>query len=153
MGDPLQTMLHKQPHIDGLGTCGNAENCPTQPAWHLVAIFGLFALCALIYSSVFATHYAFSDDYDFIWRDRTPGYIDQTCAAQGRPIDGVILRACYRRATVNGMDWIRLAGVSGVGLEGWITYLAMCRSGFKVREAFIAGLIVCTLPASQVGAA
>jgi hypothetical protein len=87
-----------------------------------------------------------------MWHARTPGYVFGNCAAQGRPLDGLILRFCFRRATIDGAAWMRLAAVTGIALQGWTISLAVVRAGFRRVDAVLVGCAVCLLPASQIDA-
>ncbi|HUB23926.1 MAG TPA: hypothetical protein VL992_00755 [Tepidisphaeraceae bacterium] len=117
----------------------------------LALVGGLVA----VYSSVVMLHYAFLDDYS--WLDLSlysPGEVYPGLAAQGRPLNGMIMRLAFQLAGgIDGMRWVRAATVAGLGVMGWMLYLAASRAGWgRPQSALLAG-IACVLPPMQIYAA
>jgi hypothetical protein len=114
----------------------------------LLLLGGLLA----VYAGAVLLNYAFLDDYSLLDGSLyDPQYIYEGLAAQGRPLNGLILRAAFQLAGgIGNLRWVRTATIVGVAVMGWMFYLAASRAGWgRPRAAMLAG-IACVLPPMQV---
>jgi hypothetical protein len=121
----------------------------------LLALPALTAAVMLVYWVVLAIPYAYLDDY--FWLEvsvshPTVVYDDQ--AVQGRPLNGYIMPAVFRRAHgLSGLWRVRALTLAGIGGMGWMFYLALRRAECDQRQAGLLALLACVVPAMQVYAA
>jgi hypothetical protein len=112
----------------------------------------LFAGLCIVYSSVVLIPYAYSDDY--FWLDNIllkHWHIYPGLAAQGRPINALILQWVFRQSGgLAGLPWVRLLTITEMSGLCWLFYLAIFRSGWsRINSALLAAL-ACMMPALQV---
>src|SRR5580692_4826502 len=120
-----------------------------------IAFLSLLGGLLVVYAGVLLLPYAFLDDY--WWLDfalYNPRDIFPSLAAQGRPLNAIILRFAFQRAGgLSGMHWVRLVTVAGLAGMGWMFYFAALRAGWgRSRAALLAGM-ACVVPSTQVYAA
>ena len=120
-----------------------------------IAFLSLLGALLVVYAGVLLLPYAFLDDYG--WLDLSlysPGEIYPALAAQGRPLNAIILRFAFQQAGgLGGMQWVRLVTVAGLAGMGWMFYFAASRAGWgRSRAALLAGM-ACVVPSTQVYAA
>ncbi|HUB24760.1 MAG TPA: hypothetical protein VL992_04970 [Tepidisphaeraceae bacterium] len=117
-----------------------------------LALLALLAGLFIVYSSILLIPYAYSDDY--FWLDNIllkHWHIFPGLAAQGRPINALILQWVFRQSGgLGGLAWVRALTITEMAGLGWLFYIALVRCGWgRVNSCLLAGL-GCTMPAFQV---
>jgi hypothetical protein len=118
--------------------------------WILAGLLCL--LPAALYWDTIFHRYGFRDDYAVLRESHEePGKILSACAAQGRPLYGLLMERSFRLLTnIEDLQWLRLGSAWLLGLVALAMYAAMLQAKWdRVTAALVAALLT-VLPGSQL---
>ena len=135
----------------------DADSVALKPAMRLdrrdaLVFVALLGALIVVYSGVLLLPYAFMDDYFWLERVLTfPMGVYTALAAQGRPINGIILRAAFLWAGQLDRLWaVRAFTIAETAALGFVFYLGATRAGWDRARAALLGGMACVVPATQV---
>jgi hypothetical protein len=116
------------------------------------AFVSLTAVLLLCYVPVLVTPYAFSDDYDLLYRVLRGEMAMEwaTKIAQGRPTHALLLNLFFRKGNIGDLRYLRLLGVAGIIFLAWRLYRTLLQVEWSSSLSWALAVIVCTLPPFQV---
>ena len=120
--------------------------------WRFLILAG--ALLAVYGAGLFLRFGFYDDYYALNWAVNGSDKLLLFCAAQGRPLDGLIADLAFKIPhTVDGLVWLRMTTLVGLGAFAWTIGKSLTRAGWPAAHALCVSIIVVTLPAAQVYAA
>lgn len=112
----------------------------------------LFLLPLATYWRTIFNRYGVRDDYAILGEAQDePGKVLRVCATYGRPLYGWLLETSARMAGgIDGLCWLRLAGVVCLGLLGAVVFLILVQQGWRPPQAALLAAALPMLPSAQV---
>jgi hypothetical protein len=130
--------------------CASAS---TARQW-LVGAF-LLLLPLALYENTIGAHFGLRDDYSILRESHEePGKVASWCAAEGRPLYGVLLERTFAR--LDGIDELRIArslSALAVGFVALLAHRALRRAGWAEAQSVAVAALLALLPAAQIDVA
>jgi hypothetical protein len=120
------------------------------PAWGIALL--LFTLPLATYWNTTFHDFGLRDDYANLREaEEEPGKIVKFTASHARPVYGVLLQ--YSFASIDSiaqLEWLRLAGVAGLGLAAAALFGLLRRLGWPLPAAAFTAAMITLTPAAQI---
>lgn len=120
------------------------------PAWAIALL--LFALPLATYWNTTFHDFGLRDDYANLREaEEEPGKIVKFTASHARPIYGVLLQYSFAPIdSIEQLEWLRLAGVAGLGLVAAALFGLLRRLGWPLPAAAFTAAMLPLMPAAQI---
>jgi hypothetical protein len=120
------------------------------PAWAIALL--LFALPLATYWNTTFHDFGLRDDYANLREaEEEPGKIVKFTASHARPIYGVLLQYSFAPIdSIEQLEWLRLAGVAGLGLAAAALFGLLRRLGWPLPAAAFTAAMLPLMPAAQI---
>jgi hypothetical protein len=125
---------------------------------HILIFSAFLILFLFIYSPVITNHFLMTADHNFLWTHdakwvKASSFFEfiRVQPHEGRFLDNLFYYVVYNKflneaKSIDGAGVIRLIGIIGIVLFGFVIYLALREFRVKSLDAFLLGTLVCTLP-------
>ncbi len=122
------------------------------PLWRWMVLVLLGLLPAVLYWDTIFHRFGFRDDYAVLRESREePGTIMAACAAQGRPLYGLLMvRSFSRLGGIEELQWLRLGSAGLLGLLAAVLYVILRREKWDRTLAALVAALLTVLPGAQL---